>query len=191
MNLVDRRFDHPSEFPPAVSEWWQGQKQILFQKITISGCEDVRSILHQCQQLRPPKHHRDSVDRLSMQQILRRLMQIQLDHLGQNNCRIANMAWAGYVHSRFDGQSMPVVCVSCGEGQYAQKNPTFSVNRPNHFVTVQRKCPTCDQSTTRVLESGHIPFVWYGHCLKAPGSVTVHGDSYVSMLLPTERRTAL
>ncbi|OCK94929.1 uncharacterized protein K441DRAFT_677154 [Cenococcum geophilum 1.58] len=137
-----QNYRDPSEFPPPVLIWWQGQKQILFYDIKVEGLEDILSVLRKCQRtatgLTPA-----SIS--SLPGVLKVLMEIQKQALEQEiGIKSPQHEKGSYVHSRFDGQDVSAKCAACGEPARFVKNPTYSVNRPGHFVVInKRRCRAC------------------------------------------------
>jgi hypothetical protein len=137
-----QNYRDPSEFPPPVLIWWQGQKQILFYDIEVEGLEDILSVLRKCQRtatgLTPA-----SIS--SLPGVLKVLMEIQKQALEQEiGIKSPQHEKGSYVHSRFDGQDVSAKCAACGEPARFVKNPTYSVNRPGHFVVInKRRCRAC------------------------------------------------
>ena len=128
-------WDDPLPFPKSVREWWEGQKQILFYENPVSGLTDILSVLDKCQKLIPGRMI--SANRSSLRHVLTILMEIQKQTLERDNSHQSQRA--GLLHSRFDGQPVLVKCIWCGTKGGAVKKPVFSVNRPNHYIVINKR----------------------------------------------------
>src|SRR2546430_1074867 len=80
---IKHDWDDQSSFPQPVRSWWEGQKQILFHAVEVSGLKDIFLVLDRCQRLRPDQT--EHVDASSLQHVLRQLMQIQQESLVRQN----------------------------------------------------------------------------------------------------------
>jgi hypothetical protein len=172
----------PLSMPLPVLNWWKGQKQILFYNVTVSGLNDILPILKKSQQLELPPNLVEAIDQTSLQQVLGRLMQIQKYYLEYNDSHALRYRWADVIHSRFDGQSIPVKCYICKETGYDKKNAMFSVNRPNHFIIPRCRCLICKKVTDFVPRDDSIPFVNSGVGLLSTAPKLVQRETYKDML---------
>jgi hypothetical protein len=82
-------WNDPSSFPQPVRAWWEGQRQILFHAVKVSGLKDIILVLDRCQRLRPDRT--EHVDASSLQHVLRQLMQIQQEDLQQGKGHLRNV----------------------------------------------------------------------------------------------------
>ena len=146
---ADQDYNNPLEFPPPVLLWWEGQKQILFYDVEVSGPKVILSILNNCQKATPGFK---SSDTSSLPNLLKGLMEIQKQRLEQEKgIKNPQHKKSVYVHSRFDGRGVLTKCAKCGKGTGAVSNPTYSANRPNHFVVSNKvKCLGCGKRTKRL-----------------------------------------
>jgi Fe-S-cluster-containing hydrogenase component 2 len=146
---ADQDYNDPLAFPPPVLLWWAGQKQILFYDVVVSGPKVILSILNNCQKATLGFK---SFDTSSLPNVLKGLMEIQKQRLEQEKgIKSPQHEKSVYVHSRFDGRDVPTKCAGCGKGAGAVSNPTYSANRPNHYVVVNKaKCSGCGRKTKRL-----------------------------------------
>jgi hypothetical protein len=130
----------PASFPTPVLDWWRGQKQILFSKVTVTDMGDILSVLHECEKQIPG--HASICDSLSLQLVLRRIMEIQKTILERH--KLLGRKEMALCHSRFDGQPVRVKCPQCIEEGRPLQKPLYSVHRPGHFVIYTRQtCKHC------------------------------------------------
>jgi hypothetical protein len=102
---------NPASFPTPVLDWWRGQKQILFSKITVTDMGDILPVLHECEKQIPGQA--SICDSLSLQLVLRRIMKMQKTILEQD--KLLGSQEMALCHSRFDGQPVRVKCPQCNE----------------------------------------------------------------------------
>jgi hypothetical protein len=130
----------PASFPTPVLDWWRGQKQILFSRVTVTDMGDILSVLRECEKQIPG--HASICDSLSLQLVLRRIMEIQKTILERD--KLLGRKEMALCHSRFDGQPVRVKCPQCIEEGRPLQKPLYSVHRPGHFVIYTRQtCKHC------------------------------------------------
>ena len=172
----------PASFPTPVLDWWRGQKQILFSKITVTDMGNILSVLYECEKKIPDQE--SICDSLPLQLVLRRIMEMQKTILERDN--LLKRKEMALCHSRFDGQSIRVKCPQCGEEGRPLEKPLYSVHRPGHFVIYTRQtCKHCHGRLCFKPINPDIPWVFAGNLssqISAP--ITHHGERVRTMLQP-------
>jgi hypothetical protein len=97
----------PASFPIEVADWWKGQKQVLSSEITVTGIQDILSVLQNCKkQISQPATIDDGV---SLQYILKQIMKIQQTILVRDKL-LKPERLNLLCHSRFGSQPLRVKC---------------------------------------------------------------------------------
>jgi hypothetical protein len=112
-NQKSMKWVSPASFPTPVLDWWRGQKQILFSKVTVTDMGDILPVLHECENQIPGQA--SICDSSSLGLVLTRFMEIQKTVLKRD--KLLDRKEMALCHSRFDGQLVRVKLSSMQQGR--------------------------------------------------------------------------
>ena len=126
-------WQNPSQFPPAVLEWFKGQKDVLFYYGPVFSMRDIEFAFKKCVDVKGLKKQEE--DSRPLRYMLQQLMLKQQSHLilqvSVNDDLLFN---------RVDGSKVETVC-PCGTFRTFDENPRFACARTGGYVMRQtRRC---------------------------------------------------
>lgn len=170
---------HPSEFPPAVLEWFKGQKESLFYYGSVSSPNDMEIAFENCvdtQRIENQKIERSNGRQLGYMMHQLMIQQQRLLHL--NRTVIDDL-----VFSRIDGTEIKTVC-PCGAFKDTDSNPRFSCAQVGGYVVRQTRQCNCAKRDPKSRGGGLcglwpiVPGLVGIHCARASlRAEKRHGDS--------------
>lgn len=126
----------PSQFPPAVLDWFKGQKDVLFYHGPVSSTKDIEFAFKRCVDVEEVKRqniHGEESHRL--QCMLHQLMLKQQHHLVSHTCVNDDLLF-----NRVDGSTVETVC-PCGAFETVDNNPRFTCAQAGGYVMrTSRRC---------------------------------------------------
>ena len=133
----------PSDFPESVLNWFRGQKQILFQNISISGLADILPVFHQL--CSSSTSCQNETNGQSLRGIICEIIKRQIEFLGNlDHSQLDEDLW----HSGFGLYLIGTCCEKCkSTTQTIIDNATrWAVRRPGQYITRRRACrsDTCN-----------------------------------------------
>ena len=126
-------WQNPSQFPPAVLEWFKGQKDVLFYYGPVSSMRDIEFAFKKCVDVKGLKKQEE--DSRPLRYMLQQLMLKQQSHL-----ILRASANDDLLFNRVDGSKVETVC-PCGTFRTFDENPRFACARTGGYVMRQtRRC---------------------------------------------------
>ena len=134
---------HPSEFPPAVLEWFKGQKETLFYYGSVSSPNDIEIAFENCVDTQPIENQK--IELSNGRQLRYMMHQLMLQQQGRLNLK--RTAIDDFIYSRIDGSEIKTVC-PCGAFKDTDRDPRFSCAQVGAYVVrLTRRC-NCAKSRT-------------------------------------------
>ena len=120
---------HPSEFPPAVLEWFKGQKETLFYYGSVSSPNDIEIAFENCVDTQPIENQK--IELSNGRQLRYMMHQLMLQQQGRLSLK--RTAIDDLIYSRIDGSEIKTVC-PCGAFKDTDRDPRFSCAQVGAYV---------------------------------------------------------
>lgn len=121
-----------SQFPPAVLEWFNGQKDVLFYHGPVSSIRDIESAFKKCVDVKGLKKQGVQVE--DSRQVRYMLQQSILKQ--QSHLVVQASAKDDLLFNRVDGSKVETVC-PCGASRTVDNNPRFTCAQAGGYVMRQ------------------------------------------------------
>jgi hypothetical protein len=151
---TDDDWKSPQDFPPAVFEWWKGQKQILFHNRAVRCFADIMPVAIACQRLLDVEvlSHANPQEKTTLWYTLLQCMIRQRQHLhlssGKANLFDKNEDYAQLAHVRFLGEEVPRICRECRTTASTEKHPHYVVHEQGVMIAIRGYCKPCQMTST-------------------------------------------
>ncbi|KAF2664912.1 hypothetical protein BT63DRAFT_79303 [Microthyrium microscopicum] len=139
----EEEWKHPSDFHPAVTAWFKGQRDVFFYQTPL---RDIKDLLAAVRCHETPLDEESNCKKHDLRWTLKALM------LAQDRCfrSIKASKHDEKLFHRVGAGSLAVSC-PCGSIRFDDLEPRFSCSRPSAYVVRERNCimPECNPKSVR------------------------------------------